>query len=149
MNIEILVLPAAIVSVAGAIMDIRKRSLPNWLSAVLAITAGGGLALAAGADALASSALHSLLALLVGMLVFKLGMVGGGDAKFYAAAALGLPIGQALPFLGWTSLAGLLLLLVMVVGRRVVRSAEGANWSWSVPYGVAISAGFIATLFVS
>jgi prepilin peptidase CpaA len=84
------------------------------------------------------------------MVLFRVRIIGGGDAKFYAAAACAIPFGEALYFLGWTSAAGVVLLLVMIVGRRLMPSTRGTPIlrGWEVPYGVAIFAGFVLTLAV-
>jgi prepilin peptidase CpaA len=130
-------------------LDIRERRLPNWLCAVLAVAGTAGLAATAGPAAVPWALLHAVLALIAGMVLFRLGVIGGGDAKFYAAAACALPLDRALPLLGWTSAAGLCLLLVMTVRRRIAGvTPEGTRFlrGWEVPYGVAIAAGFALTL---
>lgn len=144
MSFDLLFIPAVLVGAAGAILDIRTRRLPNWLCAGFAVLAAAALAVAEGPAALWSAAFHATLALVVGMLLFRARIVGGGDAKFYAAAACGLPLTQGLAFLGWTSIAGLLLWLAMFA-RRVIATRSRAIKGWDVPYGVAIFAGFVAT----
>jgi prepilin peptidase CpaA len=143
--------PALIVAALGAFLDIRSRRLPNWLCALLALCAIGGLVAAHGPSALPSSLLHAAIALVAGMALFRAGMIGAGDAKFYTAAAAGLPLAKALPFLGWTSAVGFALLLAMVVSRFALPAAPKGSLlkGWSVPYGVAIAGGFALTLTVS
>src|SRR5688572_23319606 len=134
----------------GAMLDIRERRLPNWLCAALAVAGTGGLAATAGPAAVPSALLHAALALIAGMAWFRLGAIGGGDAKFYAAAACALPLDKALPLLGWTSAAGLGLLLVMAVRRRIAGVSPGGIRSlrgWEVPYGVAITLGLALTIW--
>jgi prepilin peptidase CpaA len=142
--------PALAAAGLGAILDARYRLLPNWLCSVLAIAAVGGLALVEGTRAIPWALLHASIALIVGMVLFRFRIIGGGDAKFYAAAACAVPFGEALYFLGWTSAAGVVLLLVMIVGRRLMPSTRGTPIlrGWEVPYGVAIFAGFVLTLAV-
>jgi prepilin peptidase CpaA len=148
---ELSLWPALAAAGLGAILDARYRLLPNWLCAVLAICAAGGLTFAEGTGAIPWALLHASLALIVGMALFRFRIIGGGDAKFYAAAACAIPLGEALYFLGWTSAAGMVLLLVMVIGRRVLPSTRGTPIlrGWEVPYGVAIFAGFVLTVAVS
>jgi prepilin peptidase CpaA len=136
--------PALVAAGFGAILDVKERRLPNWLCAVLAAASAGGLALTEGASAVPSALLHASIALIVGMALFRTSVIGGGDAKFYAAAACALPLGSAHYLLGWTSAAGLALLVVMAVGRRFLPSSRGTPIlrGWDVPYGVAIFAGF-------
>ena len=143
--------PALAAAGLGAILDAKDRQLPNWLCSVLAIAAAGGLVLAEGAGAIPWALLHASIALIVGMALFRFRIIGGGDAKFYAAAACAIPLGEAFHFLGWTSAAGMALLLVMVIGRRFLKSTRGTPIlrGWEVPYGIAIFAGFALTLVVS
>lgn len=151
MNPDVALWPALTVAGLGALLDLRNRRLPNWLCAVLAIAAGGGLVLAQDVGALPWALLHAVIALIVGMVLFRFRVIGGGDAKFYAAAACALPLSEGLYFLGWTSAAGLVLLIAMAIGRRFLASSRGTPIfrGWQVPYGVAIFAGFGLTLFLS
>lgn len=142
-------LPAAAIAAAGAFLDIRDMRLPNWLCAALAVAAAAGLALSQGTAPLPGALLHAVIALLAGMLLFRLGAIGGGDAKFYAAAALAIPASPVtgpLALLGWTSAAGLVLLIAMATGRRMLGRPGGLLKGWAVPYGVAIAAGFVIAL---
>lgn len=151
MTFTIWLLPAAALAAAGAYLDIRHRRLPNWLCAALALAAATGLALSAGAGVLPWAVLHAAIALIVGMALFATGVVGGGDAKFYAAAALAVPaspIAGPLTMLGWTSAAGLILLITMATGRRMLGRTGSFIKGWEVPYGVAIAAGFLLSGFL-
>ncbi len=143
--------PALLLAGWGAFLDIRERRLPNWLCASLAVAAAGGLVFSEGVEPLPWALLHGLIALIVGMALFAAGMIGGGDAKFYAAAALSVPATSlpiALELLGWTSLAGLILLLIMMIWRRTRSAPESRSLfkGWEVPYGVAIAAGLWLTI---
>jgi prepilin peptidase CpaA len=133
----------------GAILDIKERRLPNWLCAAFAVAGTGGLAVSAGPAAVPWALLHAALALIAGMMLFRLGAIGGGDAKFYAAAACALPLEKVLPLIGWTSAAGFGLLVVMMVRRRITGVSQRETRflsGWEVPYGVAIAGGFLLTL---
>lgn len=44
--------------------------------------------------------------------------------------------------------AGLILLIAMAIGRRVLGRPGGFMKGWEVPYGVAIAAGFLLTGFL-
>ena len=102
-----------------------------------------------GLEGLAWAALHAAIALLVGMALFAMGVLGGGDAKFYAAGALALQLDQALAMFAITAFSGFVLLLVMVFGRRfVLRSGYSASElrQMQLPYGVAIALGLAITL---
>lgn len=133
------------IGAVGAVWDIGWRKLPNLLCLALAAAGLTAVWQVLGVAALPSSLAHAALALIAGMLLFRLGVIGGGDAKFYAAAACALPLGRALPFLGWTSVSGLALLLVMMATRLAMKK-PAAPKGWSVPYGVAIYGGLAITL---
>ena len=140
---------ALLVGAAGAIWDIMYRRLPNMLCLIFAFTAMASLIGIHGLATLYEGLGHGLTALVIGAVLFRIGMIGGGDAKFYAAAATGLPFEKVLSMLGWTSVTGLCLLVAMALVRRmrglpVVSGPDGK--SWSVPYGVAIFGGFAATI---
>ncbi len=138
----VLLVAALALLVAAATTDALDRRIPNALSLglalvglariVLDLTAGGPLATAA-ADLAAAVAVFVL-----GAVGFRFGVLGGGDVKLLAAAALWTGAAALLPFLMATAVAGgLLAFLFLVRPRRAARPV-------AVPYGVAIAAGGIA-----
>jgi len=132
--------------------DLTQRRIPNWLCA---ITAVAGLVAAVALDFswwnLGSHALHMVLALLGGMALFATGIFGGGDAKFYAAAAAWFPLGLAVLLLIDVALCGLVLLVLWFTWRRIkglpIRKTKGTGFD-GLPYGIAIGAGAITTVFM-
>lgn len=137
----------AAIAVTGAWLDMRFRRLPNRLCAV-GLLAGLSFGLAAGgAGWMGMSALHAGLALLAGMALFALGILGGGDAKYYAALAAWFPLGHAFLLMGTVSLTGLLLLVAWLALRKRAASggrAQEADGAFrKLPYGVAIGAGAV------
>jgi prepilin peptidase CpaA len=151
MSPDIALWPALAGAGLGAILDLKDRRLPNWLCALVAISGAVGIGISAGPAIVPWTLTHAALALAVGMVLFRLGWIGGGDAKFYAAAACAVPLNQGLYLLGWTSACGLALLLVMTIVRLARRPGGGLTSlrGWSVPYGVAIFAGFGLLLFLA
>ena len=141
---EIALVPAAALAVTGAVMDVRTRRIPNWLVIALALAAACGVGVSLGWSALGSSAIHALIALLVGMGLFAIGAIGGGDAKFYSAAAFGVPLGGALEMLGYVALAGFVAVLAMLIWYRGFKTMAGKKRvSWTLPYGLPICCGFL------
>lgn len=132
----------------GAVSDIRTRRIPNLLVVALAICAIAYTLAANDAEALGSAAIHAAIALVIGMGLFALRWIGGGDAKFYAACALAVPLAEAVTMLFWTSVAGLSLVIVMIVAGVVRRQSLSAARSMKVPYGVAVAIGALATLLL-
>ena len=136
----------ALCAATGAWLDLASRRLPNWLCLLTAIL---GLGLAFGTldmAALWSPAGHGLIALAVGIVLFRFGWIGGGDAKFYAACACWFPLGSGLLLLGLVSAAGLAVVLLWFGYRQATRAhkREGEGRFGMVPYGVPIAIGAVA-----
>lgn len=108
--------------VVGALIDIESRRLPNWLT-------GSVVALYGVHVAVSPIAVDWLSALLIGGLVFAVGFVcfafnlmGGGDVKLMAGLSLWAGVDHVADFLLVTALAGGLLSIIVVVGRRLALS---------------------------
>ena len=131
----------------GAWLDATKRRLPNWLSLVTGLAGLGFVTAQSGAVQLAWAAAHAAIALLVGMALFRMQWIGGGDAKFYAACAAWFPLQDGLLLLVSVSLAGLLLVFGWFGYRQLRRVRDDASKGklGMVPYGLAIAAGAIIT----
>lgn len=145
MAAEIALALAAALGLIGAVWDLRTRRIPNWLVLAMAVAAAAAAALGPDWTLVGSTAIHALIALLVGMLLFAVRMIGAGDAKFYAAAAFAIPLDRALPMLGWVALSGLVMVALMTIwyrGFKLVR--DGKRQSWTLPYAVPIFCGFLA-----
>ena len=141
----------AFAAATGGWLDVASRRLPNWLC-VATFAAGLGFVVAEfGTVAAAWAAAHAIIALLIGMLLFRFDIIGAGDAKFYAACAAWFPLQQALPLLMSVSFAG----LILVFGwfgyrqfRRVRDDVEKGRFGM-VPYGLTIAAGAVLTRVVA
>ena len=131
--------------VTAAWLDVRYRRIPNLLCAGTAI-AGliAAVLLPSGTGGLTSHALHMLIALIGGMILFRFGIFGGGDAKFYAAVAAWFALGKGVLLLVDVALCGLVLLLFWFTYRRVkgypIRRSGGTVYD-GLPYGLAIGTG--------
>ncbi len=153
MNLEAWVPLAALTGlcVSAAWLDLTRRRIPNWLCGLTAIAGLAVAGMLGGFGGLGSHALHMIFALLGGMGLFALGGFGGGDAKFYAAAASWFGLGQSVLLLICVALSGLLLLIGWVGYRRVrglpLRRTKDAPFD-GLPYGVAIAAGAIAASLI-
>lgn len=145
---QLATLAAVLLALTGAVLDARSRTLPNWLSLALALAAASQLAVSEGWEVLASGGLHAGVVLIIGLPLFAKGWLGGGDVKFYAAAALGVPLAQGAELLLRVSTFGLLLTVAMALFAKL----RDPQKKWAdlrgipVPFGVAIAAGFILTI---
>ncbi len=148
-----------VVLLLASLHDISVRTVPNTLALALAAL---GLVMASVQHRLPGSCLVALLVLVLAGLATARGMIGGGDAKLLAASALVLAPWQVPAALLATALAGGLLALPYLPGRKLFRRPPPGRpvgtlarllrcerWRLSrrgpLPYAVAIAAG---TLFV-
>jgi Flp pilus assembly protein, protease CpaA len=143
----LLMFPLAIV-LAG-FMDLISFTIPNRIPLFLA---GAFVIAAAFLDMPGKIFLIHLavgvLMLLLGVLMFACRLLGGGDAKLMAAAALWLGFDHLLPFLFWTAALGGLLALALLTYRRFLPPIWLLGQSWAmrlhdsregIPYGIAIA----------
>jgi prepilin peptidase CpaA len=91
------------------------------------------------------------VALAAGYVLFHFGLVGGGDAKLLAAAALYFGVAQ-LPFLaaavvliGGAVAVGYLVFRPRHAMRGLTHRGRSEGSAVGIPYGVAISAGALLT----
>ena len=144
---QISLLIFAVLMLSGVWFDLAQRRLPNILCVL--VVAGGAVATIRGfgLEALTYAALHAMLALLVGLGLFRLGMIGGGDAKFYAATAIWFPLSDGLRLLLYVSICGFLLLGTSLLIRLKTKHGGKAipgDKGKGLPYGVAIAFGALA-----
>ncbi|WP_426955203.1 prepilin peptidase [Muricoccus radiodurans] len=159
-GIETLLLSGA----AGALLlacwhDVATRTLPDGIAALLAL---GGAAAQFLAGDLGGSLLVAALVLLGAAVAWRSGALGGGDVKLLAACALLAGAARVPLLLVGTALAGGLLTLPYLLGRRWPPAIPGRAASlparvWRaelrrigrggpLPYALAIGAGTALTL---
>lgn len=145
--------------------DLATRTIPDWISAVLALL-GLGLRAADGLSALAASfGIAGVLFMALAALHAR-GIIGGGDVKLIAALALGLaPIGTSQMLFGIACAGGVLAILYLalralpapkppVQGAGTLRRVIAAE-RWRsrrrgpLPYAVAIACGGAWVLLTS
>lgn len=154
--IESLALVAFAALLAGAAYsDVATMTIPNWVSIVLAALFPI-VALATGAP-FTQVGIHLLFGfgvLAVGFFLFQAGIIGGGDAKLIAAAAVWTGLTAFTAFAVWTAVAGGVLALTLLIVRKLAQPAEDRpafvnrllKAKGGVPYGVAILAGGLMVL---
>ncbi len=149
----LLVFPALVI--LGALRDLTSYTIPNWISGLL-ILGFAPAALLVGLP-LSAMGLHlgvGVIALLIGMAMFALNWIGGGDAKLFAASALWLGWAGSLEFILVTGLAGGALTFALFGLRAPLLRPYllgGPGWisrlaepKGDLPYGVAIAVGALA-----
>lgn len=142
-----------ILMIATGLHDLTTMRIPNWISLVLLATFFPAVLLVGLSPV--EVAIHvgvGFAALIVGMIMFALRWIGGGDAKALAAACLWMGLTGLAPLLLWTAIVGggfcLLLLLVRQYYPMVAPAAFRIGWlarlmepKGDIPYGVAIAIG--------
>ncbi len=152
MNLALISLLPALVIIA-ALKDLTSMTIPNWISGVL-ILGFGPAAWAAGLDmaAVGGHLAAGALALAVGIGLFAGRIIGGGDAKLMAAAALWLGWGSAGMAALWIGLFGGAFCLLLILARQGFQPYVSGIGGWAarllepkgdIPYGVAICAGVL------
>ncbi|HWA64104.1 MAG TPA: prepilin peptidase [Caulobacteraceae bacterium] len=142
----------ALLVILAAVRDLTSFTIPNWISAALAVAfLPAALSVGLPWAQLGICAAVGAGMLVVGVVMFALRWVGGGDAKLMAAASLWLGLQGLAPFVIYTALAGGALALLLVGMRSAwVRPLAAAGPQWvdrlatpggSAPYGVAIAVG--------
>jgi len=151
---QLALLGFAVILVSAALSDIRTYTIPNRLTAAIAVLYPVYvLSSAARVDWLMSIVIAAVV-LLVCAGLFAGGVMGGGDAKILAAGALWAGPELALSFIIFTALAGGIVSMAIILRARygwVIGLAE-PDTQLTVPYGVAIAgSGLLVayTLFLS
>lgn len=140
----LLILLATACLVMAAVSDIRAFKIANIYPACLLLLFLGSRLIWGFSPADWQHLLHFAIALAAGMLLFKMGWVGGGDAKLYAAAAIWFAGLNAALLIFATGMAGLVLAIFYFVKRKMSRKVDASKRSERrIPYGVAISGGAI------
>lgn len=127
----------AVLLLVGAVTDWQRRSIDNWLTAAIALLAplywwATGLAwwpdiafqVGIGATVFA-----------IGIGLFAMGAMGGGDVKLLGGLALWFPGLVMLRLAIIMSLAGGVLTVVMLIRHKLSKSEAPLE----IPYGLAIS----------
>jgi prepilin peptidase CpaA len=135
----------------AAAMDLFTMTIPNRISLAL-LAAFLVMAPLAGLDGpqVAQHLGAGLLVLIIGILLFIPGWIGGGDAKLAAAVGLWVGFENLIPFVFFAALAGGALALMFKQFRVVPLPRMIATEEWAVrlhspkggiPYGIALAIG--------
>ena len=137
---EILMAILAALLIWAAIVDLRTRTIPNWLNLVIAAMAplfwwASGISFYPDAVERICGA-YLIFVVFFGM--FSLGGMGGGDVKMGTAIALWFAPLATFFFFILTSFAGGFVSVGAWIYHHKIRRSEGKT---EVPYGVAIAFG--------
>lgn len=154
--IPVIILAAfVLLLVVAAVRDVVSFTIPNWISVALALVfLPAVLAAGLGWQAIGLHLAAGAIFLLIGMALFALGWVGGGDAKLAAAVALWMGWPDTLLYIAVVGLAGGAFTLVLLAARRALGpvmqgfgiSAPILERTGDIPYGVAIAGAALLLL---
>jgi prepilin peptidase CpaA len=133
--------------VLAAISDMRAFRIPNIYPAILIllfVVMQGFAGFSGFPDQLWSQLFHFITALVVGMVLFAKGWIGGGDAKLYAAVALWFNFSGGVALLFMTSISGLVLAIMLIAARMAGLRKNVPKEDRRIPYGIAIAVGAVA-----
>lgn len=137
-------------------LDLQSRRIPNALTVaagLFALALNAALPAGTGLFAAGNNGGHGVLmalgavaaALAVGVLLWRVGLFGAGDAKLLAASAAFVGWGGVTLLLLTTLLAGGLLALAWMAMRRVPAISGLVSGDQRLPYSVAVAIGAITT----
>ncbi len=153
--IFILVLPFPVALLWAMLSDARRFEIPNLVPVILLV---GYLVAAVGLQSELHIVLRQLaigfVALLIGMAMFTLRIVGGGDVKLLASCLPWLAPLQMPVFLFWMAFTGGILSLCALLIRHKFSGTSLDQTAWlkrvcdekKIPYGVAIGCAGLITL---
>lgn len=143
--------------VLAACHDVVSRTVPNWMSLVIAIC---GIVAGIADGRLVMSLALGVAIFLIAVFCWRRGLMGGADVKLMGAIAIVLPPSAVASFAVVMSVAGGLHAVIYLVARGFVRPPRrrrprylvprvlrAEQWRISrggpLPYACAIAAGFI------
>ena len=137
---EVLALVLAALLLWAAVVDLRTRTIPDWVNIAIAVMAplywwSAGVGFYPDAVERICSA---VLVFIVFFGMFWMGGMGGGDVKMGGAIGLWFPPLATLKFFVITSLAGGIVSIAAWYFHHKIRRSKGKT---EVPYGVAIAFG--------
>ena len=143
----VLAAAASLILAWAAVSDVRKRIIPNVsvLALLGVFLAWAALVLGFG-QPLVSALEAAVIAFAATFALYAFKVIGAGDSKLFAAAALFFGLGYLPLFALATVLAGGCIAAISLAARPnralVMLSMRGkGDWGRGVPYGVAIAIG--------
>lgn len=140
LTVSAIVFVAALLDAAWG--DLRSLRIPNRVPlTILAAFVPAALAMGLGGEGWLVHLGTGVLCFAAAVLLFSLGVWGGGDAKLVPAVVLWVGPAELPRFLLVMALVGGLVALAALLARRAEAGGLGRAMGGHVPYGIAIAAG--------
>ena len=135
----------------AAISDVRTRRIPNASVLTLLALFLAWIVTESGAS-IVSELEAGAIAFVVTFALFQFRVVGAGDSKLFAAAALFLGLGYLPYFAFATAVAGGVIAVISLASRprrtmAMLALKEKGDFGRGVPYGAAIAAGGVFAIW--
>lgn len=145
---------AGLLTVA-ACQDIARLTIANIFPILVVLLFPLWVAVAGPEPDIWMNGVNFIVILGIGLGLFALGWLGGGDVKLFAAIALWFDFSAIVPLVFYITASGAGLVLVLALVRRAVPAGVRERLHWAVfdrrgpiPYGVAIAVGAILCIFI-
>lgn len=140
---------------AAACQDLARLTISNIFPTLVVLLFPVWVAVAGPEADIWMNGVNFIITLGVGLGLFALGWLGGGDVKLFAAIALWFDFSGIVPLVFYVTAAGAVLTLSLMLLRRAVPAGTRSRLEWAIferrgpiPYGVAIAAGAILCIFL-
>ena len=146
---------ASVILAWAAVSDVRKRIIPNVsVLALLGVFLAWAVLVLGFGQPLLSALLAAVVAFGVTFALYAFKVIGAGDSKLFAAAALFCGLGYLPLFALATVLAGGVIAVVSLVARpnrtmAMLAMGGKGDWGRGIPYGVAIAIGAAVVMWGS
>jgi prepilin peptidase CpaA len=151
----VLAAAASLILAWAAVSDVQKRIIPNVsVLALLGVFLAWALFVLGFGQPLVSALAAAVIAFAVTFALYAFKVIGAGDSKLFAAAALFCGLGYLPLFALATVLAGGAIAAVSLAARptraAVMLTMGGkGDWGRGIPYGVAIAIGAAVVMWGS
>jgi prepilin peptidase CpaA len=151
----VLAAAASLILAWAAVSDVQKRIIPNVsVLALLAVFLVWAVLVLGFGQPLVSALEAAAIAFVATFALYALKVIGAGDSKLFAAAALFFGLGYLPLFALATVLAGGAVAAISLASRPnralVMFTMKGkGDWGRGVPYGVAIAIGAAVVMWGS
>jgi prepilin peptidase CpaA len=151
----VLAAAASVILAWAAVSDVQKRIIPNVsVLALLAVFLGWAVLVLGFGAPLLSALAAAAIAFAVTFALYAFKVIGAGDSKLFAAAALFCGLGYLPLFALATVLAGGAIAAVSLASRphramAMLTMGGKGDWGRGIPYGVAIAIGAAVVMWGS
>ena len=133
----------------GAIQDIVRSRISNSIVLAVFVIALISVGMGVQPSLWWGHGLSFALALVGSTFLFSRGWIGGGDAKFFSAAALWFDLNGLAIFLAVATITGGVLALAVLSYRTIGSGLQGVRRGITIPYGVPIAFAAIGLAIMS